>query len=79
MGDTVSDISVEYIGETAIGNTMKITYTEEDGSYRDSTLVYLATKDSYAYTVQAIAVDGCKVDMEAVAAEALATAKIREY
>ena len=79
MGDTVSDISVEYIGETAIGNTMKITYTEEDGSYRDSTLVYLATKDSYAYTVQAIAVDGCEVDMEAVAAEALATAKIREY
>lgn len=78
-GDTVYDISVEYIGETALGNTMKIAYKEEDGSYRDTTCVYVATKDSYVYTVQAIAVDGCDVDMEAVAADALATIKVREY
>ena len=78
MGDRVRDIKVEYVGETVIGNAMKISYTTKDESYVDLTEVYLITNGYYAYSIEAVKLPDCEVDVFGIAENILSTAKVRE-
>lgn len=76
-GDAVSDIRVERLDETNLGNTVKISYRQKDEDYEDTTYVYAATNGQYLYVIQAVAVQGCDVDVEKVVEDAIATVKVR--
>lgn len=76
-GDAVSDVSVEHMQETNLGNTVKLSYRQTDVDYEDMTYIYVATNGQYAYVIQAVVIPGCDVDVEKVAEDAIATAKVR--
>ena len=78
MGDGARDITVEYLGETVLGNAMKISYITQNGSYEDLTEVYLITNGYYAYSIEAVKLPNCDVDVFGIAENILSTAKVKE-
>lgn len=77
LGEDARDITVEYIGETNIGNALKFSYIIEEGEEEVLNVVYVITNGYYVYSFEGLAVSGCDEDITVILDNAIATAVIK--
>lgn len=67
LGDTIYNIDIMYLGETCLGNAIKVTYQTLDEGYEDKSAWYTITDEDYVYTLEAVALPDCQTDVFALA------------